>query len=233
MKNLTELMVKNLKASLSNKDYKRANETVIAMYEYMKDNNIKELKDDSYCMLKEIQLKAKVVLERLIICDEMKSFKLFNNILRMINSIMNDIDVINTEDKEIKYNVSQNQNQVNEAEKLLNESINNNVLITTYDESIRGIGKSRALVKKANELDCTLVTYSSISKRYLDEIAQNLNIQAEVKYYNNVDSPRGSRLRNGKFLVDEGVSKDVILKLIDDGNELLGGFIDLHTNHRV
>lgn len=118
------------------------------------------------------------------------------------------------------------------GEKLLTVSTDNSVLIGLYDnDKNRGIGKSTSLVKLAHELEVTLITDSDRSKRYLDDIARQLCIPVEVRYASTPNAVRGIRCKNRKFLVDEHVDKGVIDVLIDNKNELIGGFINLQKQN--
>ena len=241
MDKLLDGIIKNIEDTCSKGDFKSFKGASILLDEYVKDENIKELNLENALLLNGIISNAENTLLPLTISrGEIRDAKLIMYTIKTLKNILSNKTLVmgckfkhkdTKVDKILNSQWESASNSLNnKAEKLLNESINNKVLITTYDESTRGIGKSKALVVKANELDCTLVTHNHTSKRYLDEIAQGLNIPVEVKYYNNVDNARGSRMRNGKFLVDECVSKDVIKVLMNNGNELLGGFVNLHTN---
>jgi len=240
MDKLLDGIIKNIEDTCNKGDFKSFKGASMLLDEYVNDENIKTLSLENVLLLNGIISNAeKMLLPLTINRGEIRDAKLIMYTIKTLKNILSNKSLImsckfeyedSKVDKILNSQWESAKSSLNKAEKLLNESINNKVLITTYDQSTRGVGKSKALVEKANELDCTLVTHNHTSKQYLDEIAQGLNIPVEVKYYNSVDSARGSRMRNGKFLIDECVSEDVIKVLMNNGNELLGGFINLHTN---
>lgn len=109
-----------------------------------------------------------------------------------------------------------NENGHQAVKELVELSLRTKTLITLVKNQHRGFGKTTELVKKAVELDAILlVGYSSLA-RDLHEAGY------PVMHLQKANFARGRRL--GKFLVDEGVSPEVIKELVDNGNEFLGGF---------
>lgn len=102
---------------------------------------------------------------------------------------------------------------------LLELSIEMGVLITLTDEQLRGMGKTSAIIEKSRKLGAPIVTTSRQQKDYLEAFSG----LTDIRHFNSPEATRGVRFPNG-FIVDEGVSDDVIKQLIKDGSKLLGGF---------
>lgn len=101
---------------------------------------------------------------------------------------------------------------------LLDLSIKTGTLVTFYDETHRGTGKTTALIKKAYELDAVLITSLKTQAKYTEMMAQEMGLSITVISIYDV---RGRRMENG-YLVDEMVD----LKELNNLKEykLLGGF---------
>lgn len=100
---------------------------------------------------------------------------------------------------------------------LLDKSVETKTLITLVSEEYRGFGKSYALAEKAEKLGVTLIVPPYLKQDYLQWLSEE-----QVKNYISAQHARGVKLPNG-FLVDEGVSPDVI-KELSRNSEFLGGF---------
>ena len=82
---------------------------------------------------------------------------------------------------------------------LLNKSIEGGFLVTQVKENLRGKGKTEALIKKANELDITLIVGSHVFKKIVDEKAIAMGINIDCKYVKDTNSLREHRFKNNKF----------------------------------
>lgn len=135
------------------------------------------------------------------------------------------IEVRNLWDKEAAYELLRKELELaykikqEKLKELLDLSIDMGTLITLTDEQLRGMGKTSAIIEKSKELGVPIVTSSRQQRDYLEALSG----LRDIRYYVTADATRGTRLPEG-FIVDEGVSDDVIKQLIKDGNKLLGGF---------
>lgn len=118
-------------------------------------------------------------------------------------------------------------NKVSKASKILKTSVDEGVLIAFYDEKHRGTGKTTEIIKQAHKNDATVIVTTHQNKRYLDELTREMGLNVDVRYIKSTEALRGMRILNNKFIVDEMVGIDVIKALIKNGNQLIGGFINL------
>lgn len=118
--------------------------------------------------------------------------------------------------------------KTNLAEELLELSIKHGVLMTALNNDTRGIGKTVALIKKAHELDATIVVGTVSTKHWVKLTAKELGLEVDCVYFNSVESAQGSRL--GKFLVDDTTPNIIVVTLIDQGNTCLGGFNTIYAS---
>ena len=221
MNNLLNNVFISMQVSISKQDVKAINDKAIIIRDLL--NNYHELgihNDDEVL----IQLyKFTQSFESGIISN------LKNGDSRAAKSLTDSLLIL---EKYLKYFDSNEISNTYKAEKLLNISTDNSVLIGIYDNSKnRGIGKSTELVKLANKLDITLITDSDSSKRHLDELARSLCTPVDIRYVNNSQSARGVRCKNKKFLVDESVDKNIIDTLVDGKNELVAGLLHLNIQN--
>lgn len=106
---------------------------------------------------------------------------------------------------------------------LLNLSVKSGTLVTFFDESHRGHGKTTALIKKAHELDVVLVTAIGTQAKYVTEMAIEMGLRITVTSVADARLPQhDGKMRAKGYLVDELVSKEEFIKLKD--YKLLGGF---------
>lgn len=112
--------------------------------------------------------------------------------------------------------------------KMLEFSINNNVLVEVSEKN-RDVGKTTALIKKANDYKCTLVVYGRFAAEYAKEQANRMGFVIEILCL--TESHRllgGLSMKNNKYLIDESVPLSVVKDLRGNKrNELIGGFISL------
>lgn len=116
------------------------------------------------------------------------------------------------------------------AKDLLNKSVEGGFLITQVKEDLRGTGKTESLIRKADELDVTLVVGLHSTKRLVDEKAHEMRVSIDCKYANNSNALRGYKFKNNKFLVDDSVPNLLIRELINQGKEFVGGFNSLNDS---
>lgn len=106
-----------------------------------------------------------------------------------------------------------------EVYSLLNDSIRLGDSVKVHSE-LRGKGKSLALYLKCKELNASLIVSSKSQVFSAIELGFNTDVVSGANQYLLHDK----RLKNKKFMVDEGVSQDVIDMMISSGHEFLGGF---------
>lgn len=111
------------------------------------------------------------------------------------------------------------------VEKLLDLSIATGTLVSIFDESHRGVGKTTALVKKASELGCVLLVDINRNKDYANGIARNLGLNVAICTPKETVLPQfySEMISNG-YIIDEMVNNEILSKLDDVGCKLLGGF---------
>lgn len=113
------------------------------------------------------------------------------------------------------------------ADELLAFSYDNKVLIKLVDENLRGMGKTTALLKLADEKKLAIV---STNRHHYDMLVgmrakMGLKLLDNILYIPRVGNLDGVTLSYPNFIVDEGTSKDVI-KYITGNNlgNLVGGW---------
>lgn len=110
------------------------------------------------------------------------------------------------------------------AEDMLDESLKNKSPIVIFDEDERGIGKTVALAKKANELNCVLVVATHNNWKYVNEIKEDFGFSF-VSVCSSLNLRTSDKdIENKDFLVDEMVSDEMIKNMIDMRYNLIGGF---------
>ena len=113
---------------------------------------------------------------------------------------------------------------------LLDLSVNTGSLITQVKEDLRGTGKTTELIKKANELDASLIVGTHYVKNNIDTQAREMGYKIDCRYINSLRAVSGQKLKNGKFLVDDSTPNQLIVELVKNGNEFLGGFNSLNNS---
>lgn len=113
------------------------------------------------------------------------------------------------------------QEESNSAEELLEMSIKSGTLTLTHDETLRGIGKTTALVKKANELGAIMICPTRIQVEHAKEIAKSLGLCGDL-ILSQSESYAGRKTKT--LLLDELVSDEFIFNAKSYGFNILGGF---------
>src|SRR5690606_27500016 len=109
--------------------------------------------------------------------EKYKIVHTYSFVVAEIESIISSICEIKKEDLLNENNKSQSDFAL--ANQLLDISSQYGFLLTATNDSTRGIGKTTALINKAYDLDCTLIVGSHFMKKYVDEIARNMNKHIE------------------------------------------------------
>lgn len=152
--------------------------------------------------------------------------------LNILNSISENLKNVASKLDESLYNYikSENKNPYQSdliIEELLNKSIQNGLLITATNEMLRGKGKTTALIKKAHELDISLIVGNHHTKNLIDNQSREMGVHIDCRYMNSIEKVIGTRLKQDKFLVDDTVLNTIIKELIKNGNTFIGGFNSL------
>lgn len=140
----------------------------------------------------------------------MKGFSIkFNH-----SGIVSEHDILN----EVKQQIEEhNENGRQAIRDLIDLSIQSKTLITLVKDQHRGFGKTTLLAKKAEELGAVLIVPRT-------QVPSGYPYDSGIRSFQNADMVRGLKLRCNGFIVDEGVSTEVIKELVYNGNEFLGGF---------
>ena len=111
---------------------------------------------------------------------------------------------------------------------LLEESIAKSILIYQYNDKLRGTGKTTSIIKKANELDCVILTMNKVTMNCTNDLAKEMNMSVvviPVSDWKMLTMPQyRTQIANG-VLVDDVRELDVLHKLKDKDYTILGGFI--------
>lgn len=108
-------------------------------------------------------------------------------------------------------------------EELLNLSIKSGTLITFVDETLRGTGKTTALIKKAHETKAVLIVNNSSHIRYANDLANEMGLSITVASLRETHLAQyRSQLKENGFLVDELIDDKVLTCLKE--YRLVGGF---------
>lgn len=154
---------------------------------------------------------------KLIKCGD---YSTLSNIQKMID-IINSLNITINDIEEIKFKGHVENSKVESLK------LGDGVLFTQVTEDIRGSGKTKSIIKKANELNCTIVTGSRQMKQNIENLAKTMNLDVHCVCINSIDNIRGGTIKNKSFLVDEGISNEIIKELIKSGNAFIGGFNSL------
>lgn len=111
-------------------------------------------------------------------------------------------------------------------EDLLEHSIKTGVLVTFFDETHRGMGKTTALIKKAAELDAVLVVGLQAQAKQVQNMALEMGLSIRaisgINATTTMDDQYRHKMKENGYLVDELVSIEDLRSL--KGYKLLGGF---------
>jgi len=219
---ILDLIIKNVYINLEKGDYKSLNESII-MYQETITSNSKHIDSIHYKYFTELNktLSESVIVNQLTM-GQNKNVRLLLNSVNNIELLLNNYKgnlIYKDEKKEVIYN---------KAKEMLEYSIDNKILIVTQSKNHRRIGKTTELIKMANKLNCSLIVSNSFNKKYCNELFDKIGLQCQIIIGNDKELISGIYCKNKKFLVDELVKKEVIDELINGGNELLGGFLNLY-----
>ncbi len=108
-------------------------------------------------------------------------------------------------------------------EELLEKSIQTGTLVTFFDKTHRGMGKTTALVKKAHELDAILLVGSDIHAKCARDIRDNMELHTSVATLRDMVLHQNKvKIKEKGYLIDETFQIDHLNKL--KGYKILGGF---------
>lgn len=243
-----DILIVELEDTLANEEFS-AFKTLLNVYTdiYNKYGSLqfKDLyKDDTgdilVCHNKKLKLFEKHLIEHTFpALVENKDFKLLHTVQILIDKLkeLNHYMGIKVEDylkgKKINESLTNGMNNLvnfNKANYLLDKSIEGGFLITQVADDLRGTGKTESLIKKAHELDVTLVVGMHSTKRLIDEKANEMGFKIDCQYISDLAKAQGRRMKNGKFLVDDSTSNQIIKELVNNRNEFLGGFNSLYIS---
>lgn len=225
---ILDLIIGNIKAGVIYGNYKSLNESVI-MYKETLESHSKYIYSEHYEYLENLitKLSEDLIIQQLNLAEN-KNARLLLNSVNICESILKNYknDIIYKEELESGITIMLKNINSNMPFELLNYSINKNILVIV-DENHRRIGKTKELVMKAIELDCSLVVKNLHNEKYCKQIANDLyNKDCDIIAGGIESNVRGRRCKNNMFLVDEFVSKRTIDYLIKSGNNLIGGFVN-------
>ena len=227
---ILDLIIKNVYINLEKGDYKSLNESII-MYQETIASNSKHIDSIHYKYFTELNK----TLSESVIVNQLKMGQ-NKNVRLLLNSVNNIESLLNVYKGKLIYKESANDLleskdlnitallNDNIAKEMLDYSIKHSILILTNNENNRRIGKTSELIKMANELNCTLIVDSYLSKKYCKQLFDEIGVQCNIIVGHDKDLIRGIYCKNKKFLVDELVKKEVIDSLMTSGNQLIGGF---------
>ena len=197
------------------------------MYKETLESHSKYIDSEHYAYLENLitKLSEDLIIQQLNLAEN-KNARLLLNSVNICESILKNYknNIIYKEQLESGVTIMLKNVNSNMAFELLNYSISNNVLVIA-GENHRRIGKTTELVRKAIEIDCSLVVRNLHHESYCKQIAKNLyNKDCHIINEFSEDHVMGGKCKNNMFLIDEFVSKSTIDYLIKNGNQLIGGF---------
>jgi len=243
-KNL-DMLMETLKLNLKNQDF-GASKTIVNIYNEMLPNTIVILNTTLkgwYCYsergvlnrhledFKELNKETiNKVIPKLIASGEFKSLHNLQYIQQKMQGFITTLESVPESEPQHVYTDEQSSGK---TRALLDLSVKTGGLITQVKEDLRGTGKTTELIKKANELDVTLIVGTHSVKDFIDKQAREMGYKIDCRYINNLGNIRGLRLKNSKFLVDDSTTNQIIKELINSGNEFVGGFNSLSNSLSV
>lgn len=125
-----------------------------------------------------------------------------------------------------RYIESLRQKRLKKVKELLEYSIENGILVTLYDEKLRGAGKSTSIVEKAKKEGFTILVGNTMQKKYMENLANGLGAGHLKVYYINETDLRG-RLKVGeKVILDTPMDVNKAKSVVGLAEAVIvGGFI--------